>query len=111
MNRIYGSMARAAGLSVCVAMAACTLVFSQADAQQGSCDPGAGQRKVLEVNSEKTIESGDTITVTKACDNVAQTIKKCAVLAHKKIKAQKWCYPDGKPAYFEYFDILEFNSD
>lgn len=77
--------------------------------ERGECDAErsrAVQRLTYIVESRK--ESGDSVAVTLPCTNEIVVVKKCAIAGTRNRNAQRYCYPEGKPAYFELYDVLEY---
>jgi len=77
--------------------------------ERGQCEPAQDRAsKSLDYIAESRKEGDSSITVSIPCTNEVVVIKKCAVSETRKRDSQRYCYPDGKPAYFELVDTLEF---
>lgn len=75
----------------------------------GVCEAD-GQRAAQSIgyNVEERKDVGDAFVAKLSCSNDVIVIKKCALIKVKNQKVQKFCYPEGSPAYYEYFDIVEY---
>ena len=80
-----------------------------AGAQQGSCDPALPrERLTLSVNAETFVEQQETVDARAICGDTVISIRRCAIIEIKRLKAQQFCFPEGRPAYFEFFDEIEY---
>ena len=75
----------------------------------GVCEAGK-QREVQSVryNVEARKDLDETFVAKRTCSDEAIVIKNCALIGVKNQKVQEFCFPEGRPAYYEYFDVVEY---
>lgn len=75
----------------------------------GICEAdGPRAAQSIGYNVEERKDVGDTFIAKLSCSDDVIVIKKCALIEVKNQKVQKFCYPEGRPAYYEYFDTVEY---
>jgi hypothetical protein len=98
-------------LSMPIVAFAATIFFygTAALAKEVVCESNAGKTSVkIEFKADTLLRSGEKIEVTPACSQEVMTIKKCAVVEVQKKGRQKYCFPEGRPAYFDIYDVIEY---
>lgn len=81
-----------------------------ADFAAGICSPRAErEQKTLRYNLEEPVSDADGVLIVKqTCTGNTVRVQKCAIVAVRKSKVQRWCYPPNRQPYFEYSDVIEY---
>lgn len=81
-----------------------------AQEELGVCDATTQrERKTAQYQVGSVNQQSPEFDAQKPCDGGSLRIKKCAVIAVRDQKVQRFCFPtDGKPQHDDYFDIVEY---
>jgi hypothetical protein len=79
------------------------------EAALGICD-GAGSRekRTAQYNVESRKDTNLAFVAKLPCADETVAIKKCAVISVGNKKIQRFCFRSDRPAYYEYFDVIEY---
>lgn len=99
-------------LNRCVIGLAAALICifaTTAEAQLGNCDSAVQREKrMITFNAESRVDTDTTVAIHKPCSIETITITKCAIIGVLDKKAQHYCFPSDRPAYFEYTNVIEY---
>jgi hypothetical protein len=77
----------------------------------GACDStGPTEKRAVEFNSESRHDSESEFAATLSCSTEIIRIRHCAIVTIRNQKVQHFCFPDNKPAYYEYSDVIEYQE-
>ena len=79
------------------------------EAAFGVCD-GAGSRekRTAQYNVESRKDTNSAFVAKLPCAEAMVSIQKCAVISVRNQKVQRYCFRSDRPAYYEYFDVIEY---
>lgn len=79
------------------------------DAALGVCDgSGSREKRAAQYNVESREDTNSAFVAKLPCTEETVTIRKCAVINVRNQKVQRFCFRDDRPAYYEYFDVIEY---
>lgn len=101
MNRTWNAAA-------CMLIALTTSGWG-AETDLGICDSSAPREKrTLQYNVEARNDREAEFVAKRPCSDDVVVIRSCAVINVQKKKVQRYCYPENRPAHYEFFDIVEY---
>lgn len=75
----------------------------------GVCDTTALREKLtLQYNTESRRDTSTEFQAKEACKDHVVTVRRCAVINIQNKKIQRYCFRKDQPAYYEYFDVIEY---
>jgi len=79
------------------------------EAALGVCDSAVSREKrMAQYNVESREDTNSAFVARLPCTEETVTIQKCAVISVKNQKVQRYCFRSDRPAYYEYFDVIEY---
>ena len=82
---------------------------SAEEAILGICDAEALREKLtLQYNIESRKDTNTEFRAKEACTDHVVMIQRCAVINIQNKKTQRYCFRKNRPAYYEYFDVIEY---
>lgn len=79
------------------------------EAALGVCDSAVSREKrTAQFNVESRMDTNSAFVAKLPCTEETVTIQKCAVIGVKNQKVQRYCFRSDRPAYYEYFDVIEY---